>query len=60
MLYNLALSDLKDADIVTNKITITQQNGQQLTVNGQAATFTLADGSTWIADHKTKTWSLKE
>lgn len=60
MLYNLALSDLKAADIGTDKITITQQNGQHLTVNGQAATFTLADGSTWVADQATKTWSLKE
>ncbi|WP_217634599.1 hypothetical protein [Selenomonas sp. KH1T6] len=57
MLYNLALSDLKAADIETNKITITQQNGQHLTVNGQASTFTLSDGSTWLADHAAKSWS---
>lgn len=60
MLYNLALSDIKGANIEAGKITITQQNGQHLTVNGQAATFTLSDGSTWVADHAAKTWSMKE
>ena len=50
MLYNLAPSEMKAADIEAGKITITQQNGQ-------ATTFTLADGSTWSADRKTKTWT---
>ncbi len=35
-------------------------DGMLLDKNGQAATFTLADGSTWVADHATKTWSLRE
>lgn len=56
-LYNLSLSDLKGATIDTSQIIIIQQNGQKLTVNGKAHEFTLADGSTWSADHKTKTWS---
>ena len=57
MLYNLAPSEMKAADIEAGKITITQQNGQRLTVNGNAHEFTLADGSTWSADRKTKTWT---
>ncbi len=58
-LYNLNLSDLTGAVIENNKITITQTNGQKLTVSGQANTFTLADGSTWVADHSTKGWTQK-
>ena len=50
MLYNLAPSEMKAADIEAGKITITQQNGQ-------VTTFTLSDGSTWIADHASRTWS---
>ncbi|MBQ7497458.1 MAG: hypothetical protein IJU00_06455, partial [Selenomonas sp.] len=57
MLYNLSLGDLKEADIDTNKVTITQQNGQTLTINGRAGEFTLSDGSTWAADYSTKTWN---
>ena len=56
-LFNLNLSDLTSAVIEDSKITVTQANGQTLTVNGQANTFTLADGTTWRADHSTKTWS---
>ncbi|MBO6292546.1 MAG: hypothetical protein J6N51_09875 [Selenomonas sp.] len=57
MLYNLSLGDLKAADIGSNNVTITQQNGQTLTINGRAGEFTLSDGSTWTADYSTKTWS---
>ncbi|MBO6291727.1 MAG: hypothetical protein J6N51_05650, partial [Selenomonas sp.] len=57
MLYNLSLGDLKAADIGSNKVTITQQNGQTLTINGRAGEFTLSDGSTWTADYSTKTWN---
>ena len=57
MLHNMSAGDLKDAVIGTNQITITQQNGNKLTVNGQAHEFTLADGSTWSADLKSETWS---
>jgi Ca2+-binding RTX toxin-like protein len=56
-LYNLSLSDLKGATIENSRITLTQQNGQTLTVNGRAGEFTLADGSTWVADYNSKTWS---
>ena len=57
MLYNLGLGDLQAADIGSNKVTITQQNGQTLTINGRAGEFTLSDGSTWAADYSTKTWN---
>ena len=57
MLYNLGLGDLQAADIGSNKVTITQQNGQTLNINGRAGEFTLSDGSTWAADYSTKTWN---
>ena len=57
MLYNLSLGDLKAADIGSNKVTITQQSGQTLTINGRVGEFTLSDGSTWTADYSTKTWN---
>ncbi len=59
MLYNMTLSDLKGAVIDGDKITLTQMNGQKLTINGQANTFTLSDGTTWIADHNSNTWAQK-
>lgn len=58
-LYNLNLSDLTGYEIESDKITITQTNGQKLTVSGQANEFTMADGTTRVADHSTKTWSQK-
>ncbi|MBO6292281.1 MAG: hypothetical protein J6N51_08505 [Selenomonas sp.] len=57
MLYNLGLSDLQAADIGSNKVTITQQNGQTLTVNGKAGEFILSDGTSWAADYSSKTWN---
>ena len=57
MLYNMTLGDLRGASIASNQITLTQQSGQKLTVNGKAHEFTFADGSTWSADFKSGTWS---
>ena len=56
MLYNMGLEHISGAEIDASSVKISTTAGQTLTVLGEAR-FTLADGSTWQADHKTKQWS---
>ena len=56
MLYNIGLGNVAAASIGNSDVHITTTAGQTLTVYGEAR-YTLADGSTWKADHKTKQWS---
>ena len=55
-LYNAPLNKFSNAAIYSNQVVLTTKLGQTLTVNGNAGTFTFADGSSWKPNYETRQW----
>lgn len=56
-LYNIKLSDVKSGEITNAGVSVELNDGSKLTVStSKDITFKLADGSSYVADHASKTW----